>query len=132
VGNGSSVESLDPEFADSPNDTGGMDDTLRPMEALDSDDVRNDDGDEVVEPQDGWAAAHHVAEAPDGEMLDEKLAAEEPERSDEGEVAAATDDDTGLLSDDDLDRVDPEDHGRDRGQIDGSPEDGDSMFPVVE
>jgi hypothetical protein len=52
-----------------------MDDTLRPTEALDSDDVRNDDGDEVV---------------------------------------------------------DPEDHGRDIGQIDGSPEDGDSMFPVVE
>jgi hypothetical protein len=109
-----------------------MDDTLRPMEALDSDDVRNDDGDEVVDPPDGWAAADHVAEEPDGESLDEKLAAEEPERSDEGEVAAATDDDTGLLSDDDLDRVDPEDHGRDRGQIDGSPEDGDSMFPVVE
>ena len=69
---------------------------------------------------------------PTVKSLDEKLAAEEPERSDEGEVAAATDDDTGLLSDDDLDRVDPEDHGRDRGQIDGSPEDGDSMFPVVE
>ncbi len=63
------MESLDhPEFADSPNDTGGMDDTLRPMEALDSDDVRNDDGDEVVDPPDGWAAAHHVAEAPDGEI----------------------------------------------------------------
>ena len=102
------------------------------MEALDADDVRNDDGDEVVDPPDGWAAADHVAEEPDGESLDEKLAAEEPERSDEGEAAAATDDDTGLLSDDDLDRVDPEDHGRDRGQIDGSPEDGDSMFPVVE
>jgi hypothetical protein len=109
-----------------------MDDTLRPMEALDSDDVRNDDGDEVVDPPDGWAAADHVAEEPDGESLDEKLAAEEPERSDEGEAAAATDDDTGLLSDDELDRVDPEDHGRDKGQIDGSPEDGDSMFPVVE
>ncbi len=118
------MESVDPEFADSPNDTGGMDDTLRPMEALDSDDVRNDDGDEVVDPPDGWAAADHVA--------DEKLAAEEPERSDEGEAAAATDDDTGLLSDDELDRVDPEDHGRDKGQIGGSPEDGDSMFPIVE
>ena len=102
------------------------------MEALDADDVRNDDGDEVVDPPDGWAAADHVAEEPDGESLDEKLAAEEPERSDEGEAAAATDDDTGLLSDDELDRVDPEDHGRDKGQIDGSPEDGDSMFPVVE
>jgi hypothetical protein len=77
VGKRSSVESLDPEFADSPNDTGGMDYTLRPMEALDSDDVRNDGDDEV-------------------------------------------------------DRIDPQDHGRDKGQIDGSPEDGPSMFPVVE
>ncbi len=118
------MESVDPEFADSPNDTGGIDDTLRPMEALDADDVRNDDGDEVVDPPDGWAAADHVA--------DEKLAAEEPERSDEGEAPAATDDDTGLLSDDELDRVDPEDHGRDKGQIGGSPDDGDSLFPVVE
>jgi hypothetical protein len=33
VGNWSYVESVDPEFADSPNDTGGVDDTLRPMEA---------------------------------------------------------------------------------------------------
>ena len=72
------------------------------------------------------------AEEPDGESLDEKLAAEEPERSDEGEAAAATDDDTGLLSDDELDRVDPEDHGRDKGQIGGRPEDGDSMFPIVD
>ena len=38
-------------------------------------------------------------------------------------------DDTGLMSDDDLDHVDPEHHGRDSGQIDGSPEDGDSIFP---
>jgi hypothetical protein len=30
------------------------------MEALDSDDVRNDDGDEVVDPPDGWAAADRV------------------------------------------------------------------------
>ncbi|HYP93708.1 MAG TPA: hypothetical protein VER34_11335 [Mycobacterium sp.] len=102
------------------------------MEALDADDVRNDDGDEVVDPPDGWAAADRVAEEPDGESLDEKLAAEEPERPDEGEAAAATDDDTGLLSDDELDRVDSEDHGRDKGQIGGSPEDGDSMFPIVD
>ena len=40
------MESVDPEFPDSPNDSGGVDDTLRPMEALDPDDVRNDDGDE--------------------------------------------------------------------------------------
>jgi hypothetical protein len=37
-----------------------------------------------------------------------------------------------LVSDDELDRIDPEHHGRDRGQIDGAPEDGDSFFDVVE
>jgi len=87
------VDSVDPELPDSPNDTGGVDDTLRPAEALDSDEVRNDDGDEVVAPPDDWAASDHVAEEPDGESLDEKLAAEEP---------------------------------------DPAPEDGDSIFPVVE
>jgi hypothetical protein len=115
------VESVNPEFADSPNDTGGVDDTLRPMEALDPDDVRNDDGDEVVDPPEHWTAADHIAEEPEGESLDEKLAAEEPERSivptDEG-VA--------------MDRIDPENHGTDEGQVSDTPEDGDSLFPVVE
>lgn len=81
MGNRSNVQSVDPEFADSPNDTGGVDDTLRPMEALDADDVRNDEGDEVVDPPDDWAAADTVADEPDGESLDEKLAAEEPDPS---------------------------------------------------
>ena len=81
------------------------DDTLRPAEALDSDDVRNDDGDEVVDPPERWAAADHIAEEPDGESLDEKLAAEEPEPA--VQPSAET-------------------------QISGTPEDGDSFFPVVE
>jgi len=55
------------------------DDTLRPAEALDSDEVDNDDGDEPVDPPEDWAAADQIAEEPDGESLDEKLAAEEPE-----------------------------------------------------
>lgn len=97
------------------------DDTLRPAEALDSDDVRNKDGDEVVDPPEGWAAADHIAEELEGESLDEKLAAEEPDTSvpapDEAE---------------DVDHVDPAHHGTDEGQISGSPEDGDSIFPVVE
>jgi hypothetical protein len=78
------------------------DDTLRPAEALDSD-------------------ADHIAEEPEGESLDEKLAAEEPDASvpapDEAE---------------DVDHIDPAHHGTDEGQISGSPEDGDSIFPVVE
>jgi len=55
------------------------DDTLRPAEALDSDEVDNDDGDEPVDPPEDWTAADQIAEEPDGESLDEKLAAEEPE-----------------------------------------------------
>jgi hypothetical protein len=31
-----------------------------------------------------------------------------------------------------MDRIDPADHGTDEGQISGTPEDGDSLFPVVE
>lgn len=120
MGNRSDVERVNPEFDDSPNDTGGVDDTLRPSEALDSDDVRNDDGDEVVDPPEHWAAADRVAEEPDGELLDEKLAAEEPEPS---PVAP---------SDDNLDHIDPTHHGTDEGQVSGTPEDGDSLFPVVE
>jgi hypothetical protein len=73
------VDSADPEFPDSPNDIGGVDDTLRPSEALDPDDVGNDEGDEPVDPPEGWSAADQIAEEPDGESLDEKLAAEEPE-----------------------------------------------------
>jgi len=37
-----------------------------------------------------------------------------------------------LKTDDELDEIDPEEHGRTRGQIDGTPEDGDSFFDVVE
>jgi hypothetical protein len=133
VGNRSNVESVDPEFADSPNDTGGVDDTLRPAEALDPDDVRNADGDEVVDPPDSWAAADKVADEPEGESLDEKLAAEEPESSaGGGEAAVAADHDTELRPDDDLNHIDPEHHGTDEGQVSGTPENGDSIFPVVE
>jgi hypothetical protein len=31
-----------------------------------------------------------------------------------------------------MDQIDPEDHGSDEGQVSGTPEDGDSFFPVVE
>lgn len=31
-----------------------------------------------------------------------------------------------------MDQIDPEDHGRGEGQVSGTPEDGDSIFPVVE
>ena len=46
------------------------DDMLEQSESLDSDEVRNDVGDEVVDPPDQWI------DADDAQSLDEKLAAE--------------------------------------------------------
>jgi hypothetical protein len=105
------------------------DDMLDPSESRDSDEVRNDDGDEVADPPDQWL------EAEVNESLDEKLAAE---TSDEAEVEAPAPDahdsrEGGALfvvSDDELDRIDPLKHGRERGQIDGTPQDGESFFDV--
>ncbi|MFD1813671.1 hypothetical protein [Rhodococcus gannanensis] len=96
----------------------GPDDTLDPSESLDSDEVRNDDGDTVVDPPDGWSGADRIGttarEQRDGETLDQRLAEEEPD------VVPATDEgDTGTGR-------------RHRGQISGSPEDGDSIFPLVD
>jgi hypothetical protein len=110
-------------------DSDSNDDMLDPSESLDSDEVRNDDGDEVVDPPDEWI------EAEDHESLDEKLAAETPDDPpDYRPSREAHDSDEGgalkLLSDDDLDRIDPSVHGREKGQIDGTPEDGDSFFNV--
>jgi hypothetical protein len=129
------MDSENTDFDDSANDVGGVGDTLRPMEALDSDDVRNDDGDEVVDPPDHWSEADRSDTAPraqgGGESLDDKLAAEEPEPSDTGESVEQTGA-TELLSDDNVDRLLPDDHGSDEGQVSGTPEDGGPIFPVVE
>jgi hypothetical protein len=90
------------------------DNMLDQSESLDSDEVRNDDGDEVVDPPEHWI------EAEDHESLDEKLATE---ISDDARDQ--------IVSDDvDLDRIDPSVHGRTSGQIDGTPEDGDSFYNV--
>ena len=105
------------------------DEMLEQSESLDSDEVRNDDGDEVVDPPDHWI------DADDSESLDERLAAETPdEPSEDWPSKEAHDSDEGgaldVVSDDELDRLDPTVHGRERGQIDGTPEDGDSFFNV--
>jgi hypothetical protein len=103
------------------------DNPLTPEEALDSDEVRNDDGDEVVDPPERWIAAK------EGESLDERLADEQPDVKPEDvdpRDADDTDQETVSLSDDQIDRLDPAEHGTERGQIDGSPEDGDSFFDV--
>ena len=102
---------------------GGPEDTLNPSESLDSDEVRNDDGDTVVDPPEHWAVADRIGvtaeEQREGESLDERLAEEEPDvTADLEDVEADVDDDL---------------PGRaDHGQISGTPEDGDSFYDVVE
>jgi hypothetical protein len=110
-------------------DSDNYDDMLDQSESLDSDEVRNDDGDEVVDPPDQWINAD------DNESLDQKLAAETSEDPpDDWPSQDAHDSQEGgaldVVSDDELDRIDPNEHGRERGQIDGTPEDGDSFFNV--
>jgi hypothetical protein len=123
------VERVNSEFGDDPNDTGGVDDTLRPMEALDSDEIRNNDGDEVVDPPERWI------EPKEGESLDDRLSEEAPDVSPDSIDPRDADDtapEVESMSDDALDHLDPEQRGREEGQIDGTPEDGDSFFDVVE
>jgi hypothetical protein len=104
---------------------------LSQSEELDSDEIRNDDGDEVADPPERWIAPK------DDETLSERLTEEEPDVSEDDEDDDATeahDSDEGggleLESDDQLDRLDPEQHGRTLGQIDGTPEDGDSFYSI--
>jgi hypothetical protein len=106
---------------------------LSQSEELDSDEIRNNDGDEVTDPPQRWI------EPKDDETLDERLSEEVPDVSPDDEIiepSEAHDSDSGggleVVSDDELDRVDTERHGRDEGQIDGTPEDGESFFDVVE
>lgn len=117
------------------NDVGGAGDTLSPMEATDSDDLRNDDGDDVVDPPEDWSGVTKFGiseeEQRQGEPLDQRLAEEVPDVTPD-DIALAdadrvSDDDGSIGSDAALD-----DPGRHSGQIDGTPEDGDSLFPVVE
>lgn len=65
------------------NDLGGSDDLLSPMEGTDSDDVHNDDGDEVVDPPEGWSGVDKFGmsaeEQRQGESLDQRLAEEVPD-----------------------------------------------------
>ncbi|MGE2731288.1 hypothetical protein ACQI4F_17550 [Mycolicibacterium vaccae] len=109
------------------NDLGGAEDTLSPMEATDSDDVRNDDGDEVVDPPEHWTGADKFGmsseEQLEGESLDQRLAEEEPD------VLPPPDEPDPPFVGSDMEEKEPGVH---RGQIDGTPEDGDSFYQVVE
>lgn len=92
---------------DGDRDDAGPDNTLGPSESLDSDEVRNDDGDIVVDPPEEWI------EAEEDQTLDEKLAAEVPDVLPPGDPEARP-------------------TRRTAGQIDGTPEDGDSFYTVVD
>ena len=103
------------------------DNPLTPEEALDSDEVRNNDGDDTVDPPERWIDAR------EDESLDERLSDEEPDVTPDDIDLRDADDrprETVSVSDDEIDEIDPEQHGRDRGQIDGAPEDGDSFYDV--
>ncbi len=88
-------------------DDPGPDNTLSPSESLDSDEVRNDDGDIVADPPERWI------EVKENETLDERLAEEEPDVL------------TGRSEP-------PRPTRRDLGQIDGTPEDGESFYDIVD
>ena len=96
---------------------------LSQSEELDSDEIRNDDGDEVADPPERWI------EAKDDETLDERLSEEVPDvgRPDRDPTEAHDSDGGGgleVVADDELDRLDTQRHGSEQGQIDGTPEDG--------
>ncbi|MBF6098671.1 hypothetical protein IU510_11330 [Nocardia cyriacigeorgica] len=116
----------------------GPGDTLGPTESLDSDEVRNDDGDIVVDPPENWTGADKFgmtpAEQRAGESLGQRLAEEEPDLgvTEPGEPAARQ---PGTIDEgDDIDQLPAEatdeTFGEHRGQIDGAPEDGESFFPT--
>ena len=114
-------------------DVGGPDNTLSPEESLDSDEVRNNDGDEVVDPPDSWL------EPREDQSLDERLASEEPDISVDTPLSDAASMPDGISSPefgfkeaDVVDGVIVQDSRVNRGQVDGTPEDGDSFFPVVD
>src|SRR3984893_3182245 len=107
------------------------DEMLSPQESLDSDEVRNDDGDEVVAPPDTWLDPR------DEEWLDERLATEEPDPSVDAPLSDAAFTEDGISSAeyavkhaDVVEGVIVQDSRVDRGQVDGTPEDGESFFGV--
>lgn len=96
---------------------GGPGDTLNASEGTDSDELRNDDGDIVVDPRGlerGQSLRCDGERRTRGRILDERLAAEEPDVPD------------------DIEPVDDGPRRAHRGQIDGAPEDGDSLYDVVD
>ncbi|OBI02244.1 hypothetical protein [Mycobacterium scrofulaceum] len=111
----------DVDPADFPEE-GGPGDTLNASEGTDSDELHNDDGDIVVDPPEDWSEANRFGmtarEEREGESLDARLAEEVPDVSpDMPGVDALADGPPGRAH---------------RGQIDGAPEDGESLYEVVD
>ena len=123
------------DHADGP-EAGGPDESLDPFEATDPDEIRNDDGDAVVDPPDEW-----IDPAVAG-SLDEKLAEEEPDitpDSPEPDISGMEEgipqarlDMNQLKHAENVEGSIVEDSRVDRLQVDGTPEDGDSFFDVLE
>ncbi|WP_068007687.1 hypothetical protein [Nocardia pseudobrasiliensis] len=113
-------------------------DMLSVEESLDSDEVRNRDGDAVVTPPEDWTAADRFGttarEQREGEPLGQRLAQERPDvGADELRPGDARSQIEGV------DSVRSDTRGRDAspthrhaGQVDGTPEDGDSFYSVDE
>ncbi len=114
---------------------GGPGDTLDPSESTDSDEIHNDDGDIVVDPPEHWSEADKFGmtarEEREGEPLDQRLAAEEPDVLSDV-TAAPADADVDVHVDVDVDVDDELPTRAHRGQISGTPEDGESLFEVVD
>ncbi|MGO8770803.1 MAG: hypothetical protein ACLQIK_23050 [Mycobacterium sp.] len=102
---------------------GGPGQTLNASEGTDSDELRNDDGDIVVDPPEGWSEAIRFGmtarEEREGEPLDDRLAEEVPDVFPDGDetIGSPADGPPGRAH---------------RGQVDGAPEDGDSLYEVVD
>lgn len=118
----------------SANDLGGAEDMLSPMESTDSDEVLNADGDEVVDPPEDWSGVTKngmtAEEEREGESLDQRLAEEVPDVTpDDVELADAEERVNEVIDGTDVAPAEPGVH---HGQIDGAPEDGESLFQVVD
>jgi hypothetical protein len=102
------------------------DNMLDQQESLDSDEVRNDDGDQTVDPPEKWI------EPKDRESLDDRLSEEDPDVTPD-DIPADTDRSSTVRgSESEPDPLTLNEQARTKGQIDGTPEDGESFYDVVE
>ncbi|MBF6181339.1 hypothetical protein [Nocardia otitidiscaviarum] len=127
-----------------PADEMGPGDTLSSTESLDPDDVRNADDDTVVAPPEDWRAADKYGmterEQRMGEPHATRLDAEEPDvtadrrNPDAGPPTEEFSplDTSAVVTDENAEDTDPRPTRQHRGQVDDTPEDGESYFPIVE